>query len=174
MNEVKERAKKIKLVILDVDGVMTDGQIVLDGEREIRAFDIKDGLGTLALQMLGVETAIMTSLKSPVVAQRARELRIKRFYEGVRNKAALYQEVCQDMRIADEEVCYVGDDLMDLGIMKRVGLAVAVADAVDEIKKVAHYITQAPGGHGAVREVAELILKAQDKWEALLEKIERL
>ncbi len=170
--DVNEIAARIKLVILDVDGVMTDGSIIIhDDGSETRIFDIKDGLGTVALQMLGVEVAIITSKKSGAVARRAEELRIKRFHEGVRKKVPVYEQMLEEMGITDEEVCYVGDDLNDLGMMKRVGLPVAVADAVPEIKAVARYVTKAPGGRGAVREVAELILKAQGKWEALLAKI---
>ncbi len=170
--DVNEIAARIKLVILDVDGVMTDGRIIIhDDGSETRIFDIKDGLGTVALQMLGVEVAIITSKKSGAVARRAEELRIKRFHEGVRKKVPVYEQMLEEMGITDEEVCYVGDDLNDLGMMKRVGLPVAVADAVPEIKAVARYVTKAPGGRGAVREVAELILKAQGKWEALLAKI---
>ena len=171
--DVNEIAARIKLVILDVDGVMTDGSIIIhDDGSETRIFDIKDGLGTVALQMLGVEVAIITSKKSGAVARRAEELRIKRFHEGVRKKVLVYEQMLEEMGITDEEVCYVGDDLNDLGMMKRVGLPVAVADAVPEIKAVARYVTKAPGGRGAVREVAELILKAQGKWDALLAKIQ--
>ncbi len=171
--DVNQIAQNVKLVILDVDGVMTDGRIVIDEEgRETRHFDIKDGLGTVALQMLGVEVAIITSKRSGAVARRAEELRIKRLHQGVRKKVPVYEQILQEMGITDDQVCYVGDDLNDLGMMKRVGLPVAVADAVPEIKAVARYVTKAPGGHGAVREVAELILKAQGKWETLLAKLQ--
>lgn len=167
-----ERAENVKLVILDVDGVMTDGRIIIDDNGvETRSFDIKDGLGVVALQMLGVEVAIITSKKSPSVALRAKELRIARFHEGIRKKVEVYEVMLQEMGITDEQVCYVGDDLVDLAMMKRVGFAVAVADAVDEVREAAHYITKARGGYGAVREVAELILKSQGKWETILAKL---
>jgi 3-deoxy-D-manno-octulosonate 8-phosphate phosphatase (KDO 8-P phosphatase) len=167
-----QKALNVKLVILDVDGVMSDGRIVVDDNGvESRNFDIKDGLGIVALQMSGVECAIITSKKSGAVRHRAEELKIKRFHEGVRKKTEPYEVMLKEMGITDEQVCYVGDDLVDLSLMKRVGFPVAVADAVDEVKLAAAYTTRARGGHGAVREVAELILKVQEKWNALLAKI---
>jgi 3-deoxy-D-manno-octulosonate 8-phosphate phosphatase (KDO 8-P phosphatase) len=167
-----KNAANVKLVILDVDGVMSDGRIVVDDNGvESRNFDIKDGLGVVALQMSGIECAIITSKKSGAVRHRAEELKIKRFYEGARKKTEPYELILKEMGITDEQVCYVGDDLVDLSLMKRVGFPVAVADAVDEVKESAAYTTRARGGHGAVREVAELVLKAQEKWGALLAKI---
>jgi len=167
-----EQAKNIKLVILDVDGVMTDGSLYLDENGlQQRRFDIKDGMGTVVMQMLGIEVAIITSRRSGAVRVRAEELRIKRYYEGIKKKTEAYEEIKADMGIEDHEVCYVGDDLVDLSMMKRVGLPVCVADGVFEVKEAATYITDAKGGHGAVREVAELILKTQGKWEKVLEKV---
>lgn len=167
-----EKAKNIKLVILDVDGVMTDGHIIIDDNGvESRNFDIKDGMGVVVLMMSGVEVAIITSKKSVAVRHRAEELKIKRFYEGIKKKTEPYEEMLKDMGITDEQVCYVGDDLVDLSMMKRVGLPVAVADAVQDVKDRAEYVTQARGGRGAVREVAEMILKTQGKWDAILAKI---
>ncbi|MBW7860787.1 MAG: phenylphosphate carboxylase subunit delta [Rhodocyclaceae bacterium] len=167
-----EQAKNIKLVILDVDGVMTDGRIVINDEGiESRNFDIKDGMGVVVLMLCGIEVAIITSKKSGAVRHRAEELKIKRFHEGVRKKTEPYLQMLEEMNISDAEVCYVGDDLVDLSMMKRVGLPVAVGDAVADVKEAAAYVTTARGGHGAVREVAEMILKAQDKWSAVLAKI---
>ena len=167
-----EKAKNIKLVILDVDGVMTDGHIIIDDNGvESRNFDIKDGMGVVVLMMSGVEVAIITSKKSVAVRHRAEELKIKRFHEGIKKKTEPYEEMLKEMGISDAEVCYVGDDLVDLSMMKRVGLPVAVSDAVQDVKDRAEYVTQARGGRGAVREVAELILKAQGKWEAILAKV---
>ncbi|WP_096703425.1 HAD-IIIA family hydrolase [Magnetospirillum sp. 15-1] len=167
-----EQAKDVKLVILDVDGVMTDGRIVMDDNGvETRNFDIKDGLGVVALQMSGIEVAIITSKKCGAVRNRAEELRIKRYYEGIKKKTVAYEEIKADMGISDAEVCYVGDDLVDYSMMKRVGMPVAVADGVAEIRDIACLVTTAGGGRGAVRETAELILKAQGKWEALLAKL---
>ncbi|MBE7417921.1 MAG: phenylphosphate carboxylase subunit delta [Ideonella sp.] len=167
-----DKAKNVKLVILDVDGVMTDGRIVIDDNGvEQRNFDIKDGLGVVALQMCGVDVAIITSKKSGSVRHRAEELKIKRFHEGIKKKTEPYEQMLAEMGIGDAQVAYVGDDLVDLSLMKRVGFPVAVADAVPEVRAAAAYVTQARGGHGAVREAAEAILKAQGKWDAILAKI---
>jgi 3-deoxy-D-manno-octulosonate 8-phosphate phosphatase (KDO 8-P phosphatase) len=167
-----DKAKDIKLVILDVDGVMTDGRIIIDDTGvETRNFDIKDGMGVVVLMMSGVEVAIITSKKSGAVRHRAEELKIKRFYEGIRKKTEPYEEMLKELNITDAEVAYVGDDLVDLSMMKRVGLPIAVGDAVEDVKRCAAYVTRARGGHGAVREVAELILKSQDKWEKILSKV---
>jgi 3-deoxy-D-manno-octulosonate 8-phosphate phosphatase (KDO 8-P phosphatase) len=167
-----DKAKDIKLVILDVDGVMTDGRIIIDDNGlEQRNFDIKDGFGVIALQMTGVDVAIITSKKSGAVRHRAEELRIKHFHEGIKKKTEPYEVMIKEMGISDAQVAYVGDDLVDLSMMKRVGFPVAVADAVDEVREAAVYITKARGGYGAVREVAELILKTQGKWDKILSKI---
>lgn len=167
-----EETKNIKLVIFDVDGVMTDGSIIVDDNGvETRVFDIKDGFGAVALKMTGIECAIITSKTSGAVRRRAEELKIDRYYEGIRKKVEPYEEMLADMGITDEQVCYVGDDLVDLAMMRRVGLPIAVADAVPEIREAAKYVTKAPGGRGAVREVAELILKSQGRWEMILSKI---
>ncbi|MDK9704115.1 MAG: phenylphosphate carboxylase subunit delta [Sulfuritalea sp.] len=167
-----DKAKDIKLVILDVDGVMTDGRIVIDDNGvESRNFDIKDGMGVVVLMMSGVEVAIITSKKSGAVRHRAEELKIKRFYEGIRKKTEPYEEMLKEMGITDAEVAYVGDDLVDLSMMKRVGLPIAVGDAVEDVKNHAAYVTVARGGYGAVREAAEMILKAQGKWDKILSKI---
>jgi 3-deoxy-D-manno-octulosonate 8-phosphate phosphatase (KDO 8-P phosphatase) len=167
-----DKAKNIKLVILDVDGVMTDGRIIIDDNGvESRNFDIKDGMGVIVLIMSGIEVAIITSKKSGAVRHRAEELKIKRFYEGIRKKTEPYEEMLKELNITDAEVAYVGDDLVDLSMMKRVGLPIAVGDAVEDVKRCAAYVTKARGGHGAVREVAELILQSQDKWEKILSKV---
>jgi 3-deoxy-D-manno-octulosonate 8-phosphate phosphatase (KDO 8-P phosphatase) len=167
-----DKAKDVKLVILDVDGVMTDGRIVIDDNGlEQRNFDIKDGLGVIALQMCGVEVAIITSKRSGSVRHRAEELKIKRFHEGIKKKTEPYEQMLAEMGIGDSQVAYVGDDLVDLAMMKRVGLPIAVADAVDEVREAAAYVTRARGGHGAVREAAEMILKAQGRWQPIVAKI---
>lgn len=167
-----EQAAAVKLVILDVDGVMSDGRIVVDDNGvEQRNFDIKDGMGVVALQMLGIQVAIITSKKCGAVRHRAEELKIQHYYEGIKKKTVPYEEMIQQLGITDSQVCYVGDDLVDLSMMKRVGMPVAVADAVEEVKQSACYVTKARGGYGAVREVAELILKEQGKWDSLLAKV---
>ena len=164
-----EQAKNVKLVILDVDGVMTDGRIVIDGNGlETRNFNVKDGMGVVALQRLGIPVAIITSKTSGAVRRRAEELNVQKLYQGAKQKLIPFEEIKQEMGIADGEVCYVGDDLVDLSLMKVVGMPVAVADAVPEVIEAACYVTKARGGHGAVRETAELILKTQGKWDKLL------
>lgn len=167
-----DKAKNVKLVILDVDGVMSDGRIIIDDNGvEQRNFDIKDGFGVVALQMTGIDVAIITSKKCGAVRHRAEELKIKRYHEGIRKKTEPYEQMLAEMGITDAEVAYVGDDLVDLSMMKRVGMPIAVADAVDEVKAVAAYVTKARGGYGAVREAAEMILKAQGKWDLILSKL---
>ena len=170
--QAEARAARLKLMAFDIDGVMTDGRIIIDDHGvEQRNFNIKDGLGVVALQMSGIEVAIITSKKSGSVRHRAEELKIKRFHEGIKKKTEPYEQMLAEMGITDAEVAYVGDDLVDLSMMKRVGLPIAVADAVEEVKSAAAYVIKARGGYGAVREVAEMILKAQDKWEKILSKI---
>lgn len=161
-----ERARAIRLVILDVDGVMTDGRVIVDDEGvESRNFDIKDGLGVVLLAASGIEVAILSAKRSPAVRRRAEDLKIRHCYEGVPNKTAPYEKLLHDLDLEEGQVCHVGDDLMDLPVMRRVGFPVAVADAVAEVRAVAAWVTQARGGHGAVREVAERILRAQGLWE---------
>ena len=170
IEEVKERAKKIKLVILDVHGVMTD-EIVYYSDNGVRyrPFCHRDGLANYALMWGGMEVAWLTR-SSKTARFRAQELKIKRYYENPK-KVEKLDELEQELGLKDDEVCYVGDDLIDLGVMNRVGLAVAPSDAVPEAKEAAHYITETPSGKGVVREIAELILKAQGKWEEIKQKI---
>lgn len=171
IRQVTAKAKKIKMVILDVDGVMTDGSIsVGDDEVKQRVFQQKDGFATVALQMSGIEVAIIIAGHSAAIARRAQDLKVKRFYETPR-KLEKYQEILEETGLKDEEVCYVGDDLLDVPLLKKVGLPVAPADAGPEAKEVAQYITETPGGKGVVREVAELILKAQGKWGAVVDRV---
>jgi 3-deoxy-D-manno-octulosonate 8-phosphate phosphatase (KDO 8-P phosphatase) len=171
MEEAAEKAKKIKMVILDVDGVMTDGNIGIgdDGVRH-RVFYQKDGFATIALQMSGIEVAVMIAGYSAAIEHRAQDLRIKRLYKSPK-KLEKYQEILEETGLDEEEVCYIGDDLLDVPLLKRVGFPVVPADAAPEAKEVAHYITATPGGKGVVREVAELILKSQGKWDTILDKI---
>jgi len=171
IEEAAEKAKKIKMVILDVDGVMTDGNISIgdDGVKH-RVFYQKDGFATIALQMSGIEVAIIMAGHSGAIEHRAHDLRIKRFYDSPK-KLEKYQEILEETGLDDDEVCYVGDDLLDVPLLKRVGFSVVPADASPEAKEVARYITVTPGGKGVVREVAELILKSQGKWDTVLDKI---
>lgn len=165
------RLDKIKLVIIDVDGVLTDGGIIIDSQgNESKIFNVKDGTGINFLQRIGVKCAIISGRTCPTVTHRAEALGIKDVYQGARNKIDAYEEILRKMGLKDEEVCYIGDDLIDIPIIKRVGFSVAVADAVIEVREMADYITQTPGGKGAVREVVEKIIKEQGKWEIITER----
>jgi 3-deoxy-D-manno-octulosonate 8-phosphate phosphatase (KDO 8-P phosphatase) len=164
--EIVERARKIKLVILDCDGVLTDGRIIMlpDGD-ETKAFDVKDGHAIVMGQRAGLRMAIISGRKSSVVRARAKELGVSHLYEMAWVKKEPYEKVLAEESLTDEQVCYVGDDVIDIPLMRRAGLGVAVADAVDEAKQNSHIVTSRGGGRGAVREVIEFILKAQDKWD---------
>jgi len=167
--EIGDRLSKIKLLIVDCDGVLTDGRIVLLSEtEETKFFDVKDGHGIRLAGRAGLKTAIISGRASFAVRARARDLGITYLYEGAWVKTGPYEEVLAAEGIGDDSVCYVGDDVTDIPLMRRAGLAVAVADAVEEAKQHAHYVTERPGGRGAVREVIELILKSQGKWEGVM------
>lgn len=163
------RLAPIRLLLLDVDGVLSDGRIVYDANgTEIKTFDVKDGHGIKMLQKAGVEVGIITGRTSKVVTVRAKELGIDILYQGVADKALPYAEVLVRRDLRDEEVAYIGDDVVDLPILRRVGFSVATADAVDDIRPYVHYVTNRSGGRGAVREVCDLILKARGDWQAVM------
>ncbi|MFA5088477.1 MAG: HAD-IIIA family hydrolase [Candidatus Omnitrophota bacterium] len=166
---MNKRIEKIKLLALDVDGVLTTGKIIVDDEgKEIKIFDVHDGLALALLKKTGLKTAIITAKGSPAVRVRAKDLKIDKVYLDAFPKIKAYEKMLKDFKVSDEEVCYIGDDLPDVKVLERVGFAVAVPNAVAEVKKVCDYITQRSGGCGAVREIIELILKTQGKWEAFL------
>ena len=168
---VNEKAKKIKLLLLDVDGVMTDGGIILDSSGgEIKAFNEKDGHGIKLLMRAGVEVGILSGRESPVVTRRAEELGISLVKQRSLNKAGTFREILEERSLKEEEVAYIGDDLTDLPVLRKAGLSAAVADAVEEVKKEVDYITTQPGGKGAVRELIELLLKSQDKWDMVTQR----
>lgn len=172
------RARKIKLLLMDVDGVLTDGSIYLLSEparrrrpnraREIKAFNSLDGAGLRLLQRVGLHTGIITGRQSAAVAHRARELEMGFLEQDAFEKLPAYRKVLRASGLRDEQVCFMGDDITDLSIFARVGLAVAPANAHPEAKKAAHYVTRAQGGHGAVREVVDLLLRAQGHYAQLL------
>lgn len=165
---LQERAYKIKLVIMDVDGVLTDGRIIYDNYGdELKFFDVQDGLGLALLAWSGIKTAIVTAKKSRIVKRRAKEANITHLFMNIIDKGKIYHQLLKRHNLSHENICCIGDDLLDVPMMKKAGLAVAVPNAVDEVKKAANYITTHPGGKGAVREVVELILKSQHKWEDL-------
>ena len=164
-NEILERAKRIKILVVDIDGVMTDGRIVYSGYgEELKFFDVTDGFGTTLLSRGGIKTVIITAKKSKIVKHRARDLKVAHAYQGFLDKLTPFNDLLKRFKVTPEEVCFIGDDLIDIPVLKRVGFAVAVPNALDEVKESVHYTTQKPGGRGAVREICDLLLKAQDKW----------
>jgi len=159
----------IRAVILDVDGVLTDGGVVLaDDGSELKRFHVWDGTAIKYLLRNDIQVAFLSGRESAAVARRAKELGVAHVRQGAKQKLPAYQELLDELGAADEAVCYVGDDLPDIPVMRRAGHAVAVANAREEVQAVADHVTHAPGGQGAVREVAERILKAQGKWATVL------
>jgi 3-deoxy-D-manno-octulosonate 8-phosphate phosphatase (KDO 8-P phosphatase) len=164
-----ERARKVKLLLVDVDGVLTDGSITYNHEgREIKSFHSRDGLGLNIIQQIGVKVGLITARQSEAVARRAKDLQVAYVYQGRRDKIEAYNEILQAEELEDQQVAYMGDDWLDLPLLIKVGLAATVADAVPEVRKLAHYTTQASGGRGAVREVCDLILDAKGLRDKLL------
>ena len=161
----KEALRKIKVLAMDVDGVMTDGRIIVDDKGiESKNFDVQDGFGIVFLRKCNIKTAVISARFSKSSQHRAKELQIDKAYIGVYPKTSAYEQMLKELQVKDEEVCFVGDDLADLVILKRVGFSVAVDNAVFEVKQTADYVTKKRGGHGAIREVVELILKANGQW----------
>jgi len=161
---IRAKAKNIKFLLLDVDGVMTDGRIILDSlGNELKAFHVRDGHGIKLAQKSGIIVGIITGRKSEVVNIRARELGIQEVHQGAHEKIAVYDALIAKYGFRDSEVAYIGDDVVDVDIFKRVGLAVAVADSDPAIKSHADIVTRAEGGRGSVREVINIILKSQGK-----------
>lgn len=162
MLDVIEKAKQVKLVIFDVDGVLTDGSIYLgDDGQQYKAFNSRDGHGMKMLQNTGVKIAIITGRISKVVEHRVAELGIEHVYQGQRNKLPVFESLIGELALRPNNVAYVGDDIVDLPVMTRVGLAICVQDAHPLVKRHAHWVAKSSGGHGAVREVCELIMDAQ-------------
>lgn len=171
MKSIRDKAKKIKLLILDVDGVLTDGKIVLDETgKQLKFFDVQDGLGVVLLKRAGINTIIISARHSRTVTFRAKDMKIFKAYQNCEDKLKTYLKVLKQMKLKSSQVCFVGDELIDIPVLKRVGLSVAVANAAPEVKKVSHYVTKRQGGSGAVREVIEIILKSQSKWDKVIAK----
>lgn len=169
--DVQRRAARIRLLLMDCDGVLTDGRITLVGDDdEAKTFHTRDGHGIVLLHRAGLRSGIISGRTSTVVARRALELGMNYVRQGALNKIKDYEELLAEARIEESEIAFVGDDVTDISIMRRSGFAVAVADAVAETRHAAHYITHLPGGFGAVREVAEVILKAQGHWKYLMQR----
>jgi 3-deoxy-D-manno-octulosonate 8-phosphate phosphatase (KDO 8-P phosphatase) len=164
----KELAKKVKLIIMDVDGTLSDGRFyILPNGEMVKSFDVKDGTGIMFAGLAGIKTAIITGKVSKIVQQRAEELHVDDYYEGVNNKTDPFFELLKKYDIQKEEVAYIGDDIGDAEVMGMVGFAAAVGDAHPLIKRISHYIAKRYGGRGAVREVIDFILDVQEKWTSI-------
>jgi 3-deoxy-D-manno-octulosonate 8-phosphate phosphatase (KDO 8-P phosphatase) len=163
---IRQRAARIKLFLCDVDGVLTDGSIFIGGEREFKRFNIRDGLGLVLARRAGLKIGWVSARPSEATKMRAEELKIHFLVEqnDKQSKTAAIEKLLAQEKLNWAEVCFVGDDIVDLGPLKRAGFSVAVADAVAEAKAAAHFVTDARGGHGAIREVVEMILQAQGIW----------
>jgi|HubBroStandDraft_6_1064221.scaffolds.fasta_scaffold36001_1 3-deoxy-D-manno-octulosonate 8-phosphate phosphatase (KDO 8-P phosphatase) len=173
--KLKKRAAQIKLILMDVDGTMTDGGVTLlsqsDGTAlEIKTFDAHDGQGLTLAHSAGLRTGCITGRESAALLRRAHEMKMEFIYLKQPVKMPAYEEILRSAGVTDSVVAYIGDDLPDIPLLRRVGLAVAVGDAVPEVKKAAHYTTKALAGHGAVREAVELVLKSKGIWEAMIDK----
>ncbi len=159
---------KIKLLLLDVDGVMTDGRIIYDNEgAETKAFDVKDGHGLKLVQRAGIQVGIITGRQSAIVTRRAAELGIDLVYQGAKDKRLPFNEILEKLSLTPEEVAYVGDDIVDLPVMRQVGFAATVADAMDDVKLYADMVTKRSGGRGAVREICDFLLKESGRWSSV-------
>ncbi len=170
LSKVSAQASRIKLLVLDVDGVLTDGKLFFDHQgNEYKSFHAQDGHGIKLLRQTGVEVAVISGRKSNAVSLRMESLGIAHVYQGHEDKRAAFQELLAALGIKPEQVAYVGDDLLDLPIMARAGLAIAVHDAIDAVKQHAHWCTRRCGGQGAVREVCDLIMQAQGHYDAIIE-----
>jgi 3-deoxy-D-manno-octulosonate 8-phosphate phosphatase (KDO 8-P phosphatase) len=172
---LKKRAAKITLLLMDVDGTLTDGSVTLLSENdgtalEIKTFSAHDGLGLTLAQTAGLRTGCITGRESSALLRRARETKMEFVYMKQPLKMPAYEEILQKAGVSDPAVAFIGDDLPDLPLLRRAGLAVAVGDAVPEVKQAAHYVTRALGGRGAVRETVELILKSKRLWAEMIDK----
>jgi 3-deoxy-D-manno-octulosonate 8-phosphate phosphatase (KDO 8-P phosphatase) len=168
--QVLERARQVKLLALDVDGVLTDGRLYFDSRGvELKAFNTSDGLGLRAVQRYGIELAIISGRASPMVTERAASLDIKHVYQGTDDKLSAFRELLEKTGRNASEVCYAGDDWIDLPVLLRVGLAVSVPNADLEVRSRVHWVTERAGGEGAVREICRLLLDAQGHSATLLE-----
>jgi len=170
-----EKIKNIRLLILDVDGVMTDGKIIMDNMgNELKNFHVRDGHGIKILMRYDIDVIILTGRRSTVVERRAYDLGIKEVHQGIFNKLEISEEILKQRFLDYAHIAYVGDDIVDIPLLKKVGFSVAVADAAEDVKKCVDYVTKTKGGHGAVREVCEIILQSQDKWGDVAKKYELL
>lgn len=171
--DLLERIARIEMLVLDVDGVLTDGRIVFaDDGREIKSFHVRDGAAIRFWIDAGKQVAIISGRNSPVVARRASELGITRIVQGAASKLPALKSLLADSRLSAEQVCVVGDDLPDWPLLRNCGLGIAVADACPELRAAAHWVTNTPGGIGAVREVIERLMRVQGSWQRVLERFQ--
>jgi 3-deoxy-D-manno-octulosonate 8-phosphate phosphatase (KDO 8-P phosphatase) len=174
MSPVRKAAQSVRLVLMDVDGVMTDGSILfVDAKSEGRIFDAKDGVGIWLLRRAGIVTGVISGRTSPAVKRRVKELGIEEIHLKVTNKLEVYEEILTRKGLSDDSVCFIGDDVVDLGVLERAGLSVAPSDAHPVVRRSVRFVTRAEGGRGAVREVADLILAAQGKDVEVLRSMHR-
>jgi len=172
---LRKRAAKIRMLVLDVDGVLTDGKLYFDDHgNELKAFNARDGLGMKCLQHCGIEVAIITGRKCAAVTHRMNQLDVKHVYQGEVKKLEAFLELLELTGLDAQQVCFAGDDWIDLSVLSRVGLAVTVANGEARAKQQAHWITENKGGDGAVREICNLILEAQDQQQAVVDEIQAL
>lgn len=161
------------MLILDVDGVMTDGGIIMDKDGcEMKQFNVRDGHGLVMIQRYGLKVAILTGRTSPVVERRARDLKIEEVYQGALNKKEVFTQILAGKNLTPDAIAYMGDDLVDIPVLKMVGFSATVADGVDLVKKTVDYVTKNKGGQGAVREVCEMLLMAQGYWSQVADRYE--
>lgn len=171
--KIRVKLKNIRVLFMDVDGVLTDGRIIIDDDgKETKNFNVRDGHGIKLLQRFGIDVVLLTGRKSEVVKHRARELGIKEVHQKVFNKKEVFIEVLQKNKLDSTEAAFIGDDIVDIPVLKAAGFSVAVADALDIVKKMVDYVAEKKGGGGAVREVCEMLLKAQGKWPEIAAKYE--
>lgn len=166
MNKLIEKAQQIKCLICDMDGVLTDGLLYIDNHfNELKTFHIHDGVGLKLLMTVGIDVAVITGSRNAVVDHRMQQLGIKHYYKDQLNKQDTYEQLKKTLNLEDKQFAYIGDDLPDMPLIQKVGLGVAVANAVPAVKKIAVWQTEHPGGRGAVRELCDLILNAQNKMD---------
>ena len=174
-DKIAERARHIRLLLIDCDGVLTDGGIYFTAEGDrvseaTKVFHVRDGQGLKIAREVGLKLGIVSGRSSLALVARAREMKVDHLYQGIEDKLVVYEQIKNVEGLTDKHIAYVGDDLPDIRPMRRAGLAIAVANAVKEVNEYAHFITSKPGGHGAVREVVELILKTQNLWDSAIQR----
>jgi 3-deoxy-D-manno-octulosonate 8-phosphate phosphatase (KDO 8-P phosphatase) len=169
MMSIDERAARIKLLLFDVDGVLTDGQVLVHADAtESKSFGIRDGIAIVWAQRSGLKVGFLSARNSPTTPHRAAQLGVSLVHQGVASKVQAYERILAAEGVGDEDVAYMGDDIVDLGVLARVGLSAAPADAVVEVRAAVHWVSDANGGHGAARQLIETILRAQKRWDAIL------